>query len=104
MTKNKHGKTRNEIENVGDGISKNNAAWSFSGDIAKSFSKYVTRSVPFYQEGLVDLVVLLIFHYKIQIVTSWVLQLVKLISKLATIMQIKKCSFHWYRRLCRGDD
>lgn len=37
--------------NVGDGIGATIAAWSFSGDTAKSFSSHVRKSVPLYSEG-----------------------------------------------------
>ena len=35
----------------GEGITANNANWSFGGETAKDFSDHVSRSVPFYQEG-----------------------------------------------------
>lgn len=36
---------------VGDSISTANAAWTFSGEIAKNFDPHVQRSVPLYDEG-----------------------------------------------------
>ena len=36
---------------VGDGIGAGNAGWSFAGQVAKSFSAHVRRSVPLYDEG-----------------------------------------------------
>lgn len=36
---------------VGDGIDAGNAGWSFAGEVAKSFSIHVRRSVPLYDEG-----------------------------------------------------
>ena len=36
---------------VGDGIGAANAGWSFSGEVAKSFSAHVRRSVPLYDAG-----------------------------------------------------
>lgn len=37
--------------NVGDSINAENARWSFSGEVPKSFENHANRSVPFYQEG-----------------------------------------------------
>jgi len=39
------------VGKVGEGISANNASWSFGGDTPKNFSNHVRRSVPFYDEG-----------------------------------------------------
>ncbi|MDA7546251.1 methyltransferase domain-containing protein [Alphaproteobacteria bacterium] len=36
---------------TGDGITAKNANWSFEGDISKSFSSHVEKSVPFYLQG-----------------------------------------------------
>ena len=36
---------------VGDNIKSINAAWSFSGDVAKNFDSHVCKSVPLYAEG-----------------------------------------------------
>jgi len=36
---------------VGDSIAATNASWTFSGDVAKSFSAHVRRSVPLYDIG-----------------------------------------------------
>jgi tRNA (cmo5U34)-methyltransferase len=36
---------------VGDGIAAERGAWSFGGDVAKTFVSHVRRSVPFYEEG-----------------------------------------------------
>ncbi len=38
-------------KSVGDGIDARNATWTFSGNIAESFSSHVRRSVPLYDEG-----------------------------------------------------
>ena len=36
---------------VGENITAENAAWSFKGNVAQSFTSHVRRSVPFYDEG-----------------------------------------------------
>lgn len=36
---------------VGDGIRAGNAGWTFAGEVAKSFSAHVRRSLPLYEEG-----------------------------------------------------
>lgn len=36
---------------VGDGIAAGNASWTFSDEVARTFSKHVGKSVPFYAEG-----------------------------------------------------
>ena len=38
-------------KSVGDGISMQNASWSFGGDTAKNFAEHVERSVPLYKDG-----------------------------------------------------
>jgi tRNA (cmo5U34)-methyltransferase len=35
---------------VGDGISKRDASWTFSGGVYKNFDKHINKSVPFYKE------------------------------------------------------
>src|SRR4051812_40972385 len=40
-----------EVDTVGDGIVAGNASWTFSKDVAKTFSSHVSKSVPLYQEG-----------------------------------------------------
>lgn len=39
------------MENVGDDIQAPNAAWSFGGNVPKSFDEHVRKSVPLYLEG-----------------------------------------------------
>ena len=39
------------VVKVGDNIQADNARWTFSGDVAKSFDSHVERSVPLYKEG-----------------------------------------------------
>jgi len=36
---------------VGDGIAAENASWTFSNDVARTFSSHVRKSVPLYNEG-----------------------------------------------------
>jgi tRNA (cmo5U34)-methyltransferase len=36
---------------VGDGIAAGNASWTFSNDVARTFSSHVSKSVPLYEEG-----------------------------------------------------
>jgi len=36
---------------VGDGINAENARWTFSNDVARTFSRHVSKSVPLYNEG-----------------------------------------------------
>lgn len=36
---------------VGDGIAAGNAGWTFSNDVARTFSSHVSKSVPLYNEG-----------------------------------------------------
>ena len=36
---------------VGDGIAAGNASWTFSNDVARTFSTHVSKSVPLYNEG-----------------------------------------------------
>lgn len=36
---------------VGDGIAADNASWTFSDQVAKTFSSHVSKSVPLYNEG-----------------------------------------------------
>lgn len=43
--------TRMSEARVGDGIGAGNAGWTFAGEVAKSFSAHVRRSVPLYDEG-----------------------------------------------------
>ncbi len=38
-------------KSVGDGITMQNASWSFGGDTAKHFAEHVERSVPLYKDG-----------------------------------------------------
>lgn len=40
-----------EIKRVGDGIAADNANWTFSDQVAKTFSSHVSKSVPLYNEG-----------------------------------------------------
>lgn len=40
-----------EIQRVGDGIAADNAGWTFSDEVAKTFSGHVSKSVPLYNEG-----------------------------------------------------
>src|SRR3954471_11105786 len=40
-----------EVDTVGDGIVAGNASWTFSKDVAKTFSSHVSKSVPLYNEG-----------------------------------------------------
>lgn len=42
---------KNDKTKVGDGIAADNASWTFSGDVPKTFSSHVRRSVPLYEEG-----------------------------------------------------
>ena len=37
--------------NIGDGISAKRSGWSFSDDVADTFSSHVKRSIPYYQDG-----------------------------------------------------
>jgi len=37
--------------NVGEEIVSQNASWTFGGEVAKSFTKHVSKSVPFYNEA-----------------------------------------------------
>ncbi len=36
---------------VGDGLTAENANWSFSGEVSKNFDQHISRSVPLYHEG-----------------------------------------------------
>jgi tRNA (cmo5U34)-methyltransferase len=36
---------------VGDGIAAGNARWTFGGEVARTFSAHVSKSVPLYEEG-----------------------------------------------------
>ena len=36
---------------VGDGIAAANAGWTFSNEVARTFSSHVSKSVPLYAEG-----------------------------------------------------
>jgi len=38
-------------KSVGEGIAAGNASWSFSGEVAATFSDHVRRSVPLYDTG-----------------------------------------------------
>jgi len=40
-----------KLDVVGDGIAAPNAGWTFSNDVARTFSEHVNRSVPLYNEG-----------------------------------------------------
>jgi tRNA (cmo5U34)-methyltransferase len=44
-------KSEEKTGNVGDNIKAENASWNFKGDVAKTFSSHVSRSVPLYLEG-----------------------------------------------------
>jgi len=37
--------------NVGDSISVENASWTFEGDVVRTFTEHVRKSVPLYEEG-----------------------------------------------------
>jgi tRNA (cmo5U34)-methyltransferase len=39
------------MSKVGDGISASHGAWTFGGDVAKSFDQHISKSVPLYSEG-----------------------------------------------------
>jgi len=39
------------MSNVGDSIKAENANWTFSGKVSKTFDQHVSKSVPFYHEG-----------------------------------------------------
>ena len=39
------------MSNVGDSIKAENANWTFSGKVCKTFDQHVSKSVPFYHEG-----------------------------------------------------
>lgn len=42
---------KNKNINVGENINADNANWTFSGNVVKSFSEHVKKSVPLYTEG-----------------------------------------------------
>ena len=39
------------MSDVGDSIKAENANWTFSGEVSKTFDQHVSKSVPFYHEG-----------------------------------------------------
>lgn len=39
------------MDSVGDGVSAENASWTFGGGTAENFDSHVSRSVPLYEEG-----------------------------------------------------
>ena len=43
--------SENTKKTVGDGIAAENASWTFSDQVAKTFSGHVSKSVPLYSEG-----------------------------------------------------
>jgi len=43
------------MSNVGDGISAERGNWKFSGEATKSFDEHVSKSVPLYCRGSIEI-------------------------------------------------